>query len=68
MAVIKLSFYEEPIEIKGVGHTDELIDELEQKEPKRKTSREHKIWRQDYNTVVDIMIKIAGFKRGLQKK
>jgi hypothetical protein len=68
MSAIKLSYYENLIEIKGVGHTDELIEELEKREPKRKTSREHKIWRQDYNTVVDIMNKIAGFKRCIPKK
>lgn len=59
---------EEPIKIKGVLHTDELIEELEKREPRRKNSLEHKQWRKDYNTVIDVMNRLAGFKRCLLLK
>lgn len=54
--------YDEPITLKGVVHGDEILEEMLEKEPKRK-SPEFKVWRKNYNTVVNLVNKIAGFQR-----
>lgn len=65
---IRLSYWEESVTINGVGHCDELIENHEKLEPKKKSTTEYKTWRMDYNRLVDITNKMAGFRRYSLKK
>lgn len=70
MALNEVRFEGSPdiIILKGVVHGDELLEDLVKNEPKRKTSKEHKVWRKNYNILVDCINKVCGFKRYSLKK
>jgi hypothetical protein len=65
--VIELASYPEPIIVKGVVQLDDLITELESKQPKRST-KEFKVWKKDINLVISAVNQIAGFSRCRLKK
>lgn len=59
---LKLSYMDQPLEIKGVIQLDDLIEELEKREPKKR-SKDHKTWQRDINLAIDAVNKLAGFGR-----
>lgn len=54
--------------LKGVLHADELLAEHLKREPKPRGTVPHRVWRKDYNTIVDAVNKITGSKRYNLKK